>query len=204
MSSEQFSSFQIGKMLNVSRQAVNQWIDKGYILSYRTPGGHRRVRRADLMGFLRERNIPVPDILQKTLNNQVNEAQPRIMMIDDDEDFLVLMQQAILEQLPRAQVSLFSNAYDALVALGANPPDLLVLDLKMPNIDGLEVCRRLKSNQRTRALPILIVSAHESMQYRQTLNELGVTEVYPKSMSVLEIANRISDAVRTGISTSMR
>lgn len=203
MSSEQFSSFQIGKMLNVSRQAVNQWIDKGYIQSYRTPGGHRRVRRADLIGFLKERSIPIPEMLQKTLTDRVNEVQPRIMMIDDDEDFLVLMQQAILEQLPRAQVSLFSNGYDALVALGAHAPDLLILDLKMPNIDGLEVCRRLKSNQRTRNLPILILSAHEPEEYRQAFIELGVDQILCKSMSILDIASQISDQVRNGITAAL-
>lgn len=199
MTSEQFSSFQIGKMLNVSRQAVNQWIDKGYIQSYRTPGGHRRVRRADLIGFLKERKIPIPDVLQKSIDDRANEVQPRIMMIDDDEDFLVLMQQAILEQLPRAQVSLFSNGYDALVAIGANPPDLLVLDMKMPKIDGLEVCQRLKSNQRTKALPILVVTAHDSDDQLSVINELGVNQIVSKSKPILEIANRISDLVRIGL-----
>lgn len=201
MSSEQFSSFQIGKMLNVSRQAVNQWIDKGYIASYRTPGGHRRVRRADLLIFLKERSIPIPDVLLKSLAHQANEVQPRIMMIDDDEDFLVLMQQAILDQLPRAQVSLYSNGYDALVALGANVPDLLVLDLVMPNIDGLEICRRLKSNQRTRALPILIVSAHDSTEHYQTLHDLGVDQICTKSTPVLDLSSKISDIVRTTITS---
>lgn len=199
MTSEQFSSFQIGKMLDVSRQAVNQWIDKGYIQSYRTPGGHRRVRRADLIGFLKERKIPIPEVLQKSIDDRANEVQPRIMMIDDDEDFLVLMQQAILEQLPRAQVSLYSNGYDALVAIGANPPDLLVLDMKMPKIDGPEVCQRLKSNQRTKSLPIMMVTAHDSEIGLDQLSELGVSQVINKATPILEIASRISDMVRSGL-----
>lgn len=199
MTSEQFSSFQIGKMLDVSRQAVNQWIDKGYIQSYRTPGGHRRVRRADLIGFLKERKIPIPEVLQKSIDDRANEVQPRIMMIDDDEDFLVLMQQAILEQLPRAQVSLYSNGYDALVAIGANPPDLLVLDMKMPKIDGPEVCQRLKSNQRTKSLPIMMVTAHEAEADVAQLSELGVSQVINKATPILEIASRISDMVRSGL-----
>jgi excisionase family DNA binding protein len=186
-------------MLNVSRQAVNQWIDKGYIQSCRTPGGHRRVRRADLIGYLKERKIPIPEVLQKSIDDRANEVQPRIMMIDDDEDFLVLMQQAILEQLPRAQVSLFSNGYDALVALGANIPDLLVLDLKMPKIDGLEVCQRLKSNQRTKGLPILILSAHCSPEQVAAANELGVSQIVSKATPILELASRVSDLVRTGL-----
>jgi DNA-binding response OmpR family regulator len=121
------------------------------------------------------------------------------MMIDDDEDFLVLMQQAILEQLPRAQVSLFSNGYDALVAIGANTPDLLVLDMKMPKIDGLEVSQRLRSNQRTKALPIMILTAHSSEDQVAAATELGVNQFVSKSTPILEIASRISDLVRTGL-----
>lgn len=198
MSTEQFSSFQIGKMLNVSRQAVNQWIDKGYIPSYRTPGGHRRVRRADLLGFLKERNIPIPDVLQKSLADQANEVQPRIMVIDDDEDFLVLMHQAVLDQFPKAQVSLFSSGYDALVSIGAHIPDLLVLDLRMPNIDGTEICRRLRANQRTRNLPMMIVSAHDTSEVREALNGLEVDQISSKSQPIHEIVNQLSDLVRAG------
>lgn len=202
MTSEQFSSFQIGKMLNVSRQAVNQWIDKGYIQSYRTPGGHRRVRRADLMNFLKERNIPVPEVLLKSFSDN-GHVRSRIMVIDDDQDYLALIQQAIITQLPKADVMLFSNGYDALMALGANPPDLLVLDLKMPNIDGFEICARLKSNARTQMLPIFVVSALDGGELRQRLESLGVTAFCTKSSSVLEIGTRIADLVRTRLSSSM-
>ena len=203
MSSEQFSSFQIGKMLNVSRQAVNQWIDKGYISSYRTPGGHRRVRQVDLIGFLKDRNIPIPESLLKSMAMEANEIQPRIMVVDNDEDFLVLMQQAILEQLPRAQVTLFSNPFDALISTGTNVPDLLIFDLKMPSLDAMELFRHLRTNQRTRALSIFVVSDHDPMEWRQALKELGIDQVYVKSVSAGEIACQISDMVRAGLASTL-
>ena len=185
---QQFSSFQIGKMLNVSRQAVNQWIDKGYIISYRTPGGHRRVRRDDLMHFLRTRNIPVPPMLQEDADTQ----PPTMLVVDDDRDYLALLKHSLQEQFANAEITTFSNGYDALVALGATPPDLLILDLMMPAIGGEEVVKRLRENPVTRNMQILIVTGKDLDTAREMLKPHGVTEVVSKDATLDEIAERIN------------
>ncbi|MEN6626124.1 MAG: response regulator [Candidatus Sumerlaeia bacterium] len=197
----QFSSFQIGKMLNVSRQAVNQWIDKGYIKSYRTPGGHRRVKREDLLNFLKTRNIPVPEILAKETSSETAAFAPKIMLLDDDNDFLMLLQHAVLDKLPTAQITALNDGYDALVAIGADQPDLLVLDMRMPNIDGAEVCRRLKENPITSDLPIMIVTGHDTPQQHEELAHLNVDEILSKAMPLPDIATHIADFVKENLST---
>jgi len=193
MTVEQFSSFQIGKLLSVSRQAVNQWIDKGYMASYRTPGGHRRVRRNDLMDFLRERNIPVPEPLlrKRSPGHDSAAVRHRIMIVDDDEDFLELMKHAFLDQMSDIEVSLFDNGFDALVAIGSQLPDMLVLDLKMPKMDGVEVCRHLKQNPLTASLPIVVVTVHRVQQWEDHLKALNVHQIFSKTTPLLEIVDQI-------------
>lgn len=198
----QFSSFQIGKMLNVSRQAVNQWIDKGYIKSYRTPGGHRRVKREDLLTFLKTRSIPVPDILIQETEPAAAAFAPKIMLLDDDNDFLTLLQHAIMEKLPTAQIAGLNDGYDALVSIGAAQPDLLVLDMRMPNIDGTEVCRRLKENPITSDLPIIIVTGHDTPEQHQELTNLNVDEILSKSTPLTDLAGQIADFVKDNLSNS--
>lgn len=199
MASEQYSSFQIGKMLNVSRQAVNQWIDKGYIESYRTPGGHRRVRKEDLLSFLTSRNIPVPEAMQEKPNRNVKTGSPLVYMVDDDTDFLELMSQALKTNMPSAQLTLFDNGYDALIAIGAHQPDVLLLDLKMPNINGLEVCQHLKKNPKTADLPIIVVSAYDSQAWRENLESLKVDQFYSKTQPLLETAEKIAGYVNSRV-----
>ncbi|MCE5228102.1 response regulator [bacterium] len=196
----QFSSFQIGKMLNVSRQAVNQWIDKGYIKSYRTPGGHRRVKREDLLSFLKTRNIPIPEALATETQEAPGTFAPRIMCLDDDNDFLTLMQHAIMAKLPTAQLTALNDGYDALVSIGASQPDLLVLDMRMPNIDGAEVCRRLKENPITSELPIIIVTGHDTPDQHEELAHLNVDEILSKSTPIDELAGQIADFVKDNLS----
>ncbi len=198
----QFSSFQIGKMLNVSRQAVNQWIDKGYIKSYRTPGGHRRVKRDDLLNFLKTRNIPIPDMLANETEQAPAVFAPRIMLLDDDNDFLTLLQHAIMEKLPTAQITGLNDGYDALVSIGASQPDLLVLDMRMPNIDGTEVCRRLKENPITNDLPIIVVTGHDTPDQHQTLTRLSVDDILSKATPLPDLADRIAEFVKDNLSNS--
>jgi excisionase family DNA binding protein len=202
MSYEQFSSFQIGKMLNVSRQAVNQWIDKGYIHSYRTPGGHRRVRRDDLLNFLKTRNIPVPAVLQEFVAGGAPGAAaaavggPTVMMVDDDIDFSTLLISSLKKQFSDVDFQAFDNGFDALVSIGNNPPDVLTLDLKMPNINGLEICRRLKDNDLTREISIIIVTAHDTPEWRDALAQMGITQICSKSNPFNEIVDKIAETIR--------
>lgn len=192
MALEQFSSYQIGKMLDVSRQAVNQWIDKGYIRAYRTPGGHRRVRREDLIGFLEARGIPIPDSLHGLGAGEGTRQQIRVMVVDDDTDYSTLLTTALQERVAHIEIQTFNNGYDALVDIGAHAPDVVILDLQMPKIDGIEVCRRLKQNDRARNLPILVVTAHDSRENIEALRAMHVDQVFSKNEPLKDIADSLA------------
>jgi excisionase family DNA binding protein len=191
MASTQYSSFQIAKMLDVSRQAVNQWIDKGYIESYRTPGGHRRVARRSLVAFLHTRNYPIPRELASPDPQDARKQSLDIIMIDDDVDFLILVEQAMKEVLPQAGVRKFSNGLDGLIAIGVKRPDLLLVDMRMPDLDGAEVIKRLKTNIHTNSLPIIVITAYDELPTVQALRKLRVEQVIAKSKPLEEIVQEI-------------
>lgn len=197
MASQQYSSFQIGKMLNVSRQAVNQWIDKGYIQSYRTPGGHRRVNQQDLIDFLRERNIPLPDSLRQNSNGPKPHAQHHVMvMVHYDEDYLTLTRNAIISRRSNIQVSTFNNAIDLLMAIGVNMPDLLVMNLDMPFNYGLELIRRLRNNRLSENMPIMVLVREENPLVLNQLRELAIRSIQPRDQAFNMLADQIIDEVR--------
>lgn len=191
MTEKQYSSFQIANLLHVSRQAVNQWIDKGYIQSYRTPGGHRRVSREDLIEFLGSRNIPVPADLDAPSKGNHAQSPPlplSVVLIDDNDDYLTLLKQALSDTLPDVTVAKYANAMDGLIAIGAAPPDLLILDLRMPTMNGGEVIKRLKSNSRTNRLPIIVLTGVEDEDELQAVRKLRVEKIVSKNSPLGEIA----------------
>ena len=205
MAPQQYSSFQIGKMLNVSRQAVNQWIDKGYIQSYRTPGGHRRVNQQDLLAFLRERNIPLPELLRRNASGPKPHAQRHVMLlIHYDEDYLTLTRNAVISKRADIRVSTFNNAIDLLMAIGVNAPDLLVMNLDMPFNYGLELIRRLRNNELSEHLPIMVLVREENPLVLNQLSELAIRSIQPRGQTFNTLAVRIIDEVRQVASPVMK
>ncbi len=160
------TSHQVGRLLSVSRRSVNNWIEQGRIEAFRTPGGHRRVRATDLIAFLNANDMPIPSDLDVAVRR-------RIVIVDDDERQLRSYRR-LLHPLDRhAEVRLFTRGIDALLEIGAFAPDAVVLDILMPGLDGLEVCRRIKAGERTQHIDVLMCSGNLSGGVEIAAREAG-------------------------------
>jgi excisionase family DNA binding protein len=189
MSNAQFSSFQIAKMLGVSRQAVNQWIDKGFIASYRTPGGHRRVMLEGLVTFLNARKMPLPEELEGyAVAPSSLAAMAEVAIVDEDRGRAAAVEQALLKLAPKTRLRAFDNLVDGLLAIGARPPQLLLIDLDVAHACGAEAVRRLKANPATRAVRIVAIDADAAQQALHGEGELPVERVLLQGLSPMEIA----------------
>lgn len=117
----------------------------------------------------------------------MNSKLPLILIVDDDwmnRDLL----QAYLESY---QVQMASNGENALQLAAAHPPDLVLLDLRLPGMSGYEVCLRLKADEVTRYTPVLIISAMEGDEARQKALEAGADDFLLKPFDSLLLLARI-------------
>jgi DNA-binding response OmpR family regulator len=87
--------------------------------------------------------------------NELNKK--RILIADDEKDIRILVSQILGEE--KYKIYFASNGREAIESANENKPDLLILDLMMPEIDGVEVCRRLKQNKDTNKIPIIMLTA---------------------------------------------
>jgi excisionase family DNA binding protein len=147
------TSHEVGALLQVNPSSVKKWVNDGRITAHRTPGGHRRIRVADLVDFLHRHAIPVPQPL-------AGAARQRLLVVDDDPMALRAIDRRLKPYRGRVDIELTENGIDALVMVGSFKPDLIVLDVYMPELDGLEVCRRLKLKTETRHIGVIINTAH--------------------------------------------
>ena len=142
------TSYQVGSLLQVNPSSVNKWVKDGRIPAFRTPGGHRRIRAADLVAILQEHSMPVPQSLH-------NAAKKRLLIVDDDPKQLSALKRLFKAYRERLEVRYASNGIDALVQVGAFQPQMVLLDVYMSELDGIEVCRRLKTNPETESMSVL-------------------------------------------------
>lgn len=142
-----FTTHEVSKLLQVNPRSVINWIEQDLLDSYRTPGGHRRIRRDDLLAFLRRHRIPIPPALT---------ADKLKVLIVEDEDSIVQVLKTLFERQNLYKITSASDGITALIDIGTQRPDLLILDILIPGVDGLEVCRRIKENRENRTAIIAI------------------------------------------------
>jgi two-component system, OmpR family, response regulator MtrA len=118
-------------------------------------------------------------------------ALPLVLIADDDADILSLVR-AVLERAGNEVISVGDGA-QALASVIERKPDLAVLDISMPEIDGLEVLRRLRADSATRELPVVLLSARAQEADVKLGFDLGASAYVKKPFSPRELADRVAE-----------
>jgi excisionase family DNA binding protein len=142
-----YTTHEVSRLLHVNPRSVINWIEQNLLASYRTPGGHRRIRREDLLAFLHKHQIPTPAALIEEKFN---------ILIVDDEDEIVRLLKSFFERQGGYQIHSASDGITALIEVGRAKPDLMILDILIPGVDGIEVCRRIKEDHDNRTAIIAV------------------------------------------------
>jgi len=170
------STFAIGQMLHVDPGSVANWIDQGLLKAYRTPGGHRRVSTEDLIVFLRRHKMPIPKDLRP--------APVRILVVDDNPTITRLIAQAIKTAHPDFEVIEAHDGFKSGTIVATLRPDVVILDLRMPGIDGVEVCRMIKSQQLTKSVEVLAMTAYPSDDHVKQVLDMGAKACLNKPLDM--------------------
>ena len=120
--------------------------------------------------------------------------QPKILVVEDEPS-----QREVLAYNLKAEGFLVisaDNGEDALFLVEEEEPDLILLDWMMPNLSGIEVCRRLKSYNKTRAIPIIMVSARSEEVDKVRGLEIGADDYLVKPYSVIDLLARLRTQLR--------
>jgi len=185
------TSTEVGNLLQVNPSSVKKWVNEGYIIAFRTPGGHRRIRAADLVSFLDQHKIPVPKPLQEA-------GRRRVIVVDDDAGQLKALGRILKRYNERLDVQLVDSGIDALIRVGATRPHLVVMDVYMPGLDGVEVCRRLKANPETKDTAVILTSARMTADLETAARAAGARRALRKPIDVAAILDELGVAAQVG------
>jgi DNA-binding response OmpR family regulator len=122
-------------------------------------------------------------------------ARPRIAVVEDDEDLAFTLVYNLKKE-GRYEIERFAGGLVALDELLVRPPDLIVLDLNLPDVDGLTICRELKKHEETRRVPILMLTARVEERDKLLGFELGADDYVTKPFSMKELLARIAAQLR--------
>ena len=178
-----YTTGEVARLCQVTKRTVIKWIDGGKLKGYTIPGSkHRRVSAENLQSFMRANRIP----------DYGKVVRPRILIVDDDLDLLELLKDTLHD---RYDVDVASTALDAASRLAVFQPDVILLDIRLPDLSGLQVCRHFQSYKKSRNVPILTMSAYGGEIDPAEVRRSGADAFLPKPLRLMDLKQRIEAMV---------
>jgi len=178
-----YTTGEVARLCQVTKRTVIKWIDGGKLQGYTIPGSkHRRVAAENLRQFMKANRIP----------DYSGVVRARILIVDDDLDLLELLKDALHD---RYDVDVASTALDAAARLAVFQPDVILLDIRLPDLSGLQVCRHFQSYKKARNVPILTMSAYGGEIDPNEVRRSGADGFLPKPLRLVDLKKRIEAMV---------
>ena len=176
---------QIASTCQVTIPTVKRWIAEGHLSAFRTAGGHYRVTEEEFKRFLTAHRIPAGI-----------EGPPRILIIDDDTALLDTLAEAVSWKQGN-KVEVAQDGYEGLIKVGTFRPHLLILDLRMPGLDGFQVCRKVKADPLTQFIKILAITAYPQEDARERILEAGADGFLQKPFQLEALKAEVARLIGT-------
>ncbi len=179
-----FTTGEAAKICKVSQQTIIRCFDNGTLKGFRVPGSRfRRIPRDQLYSFMKDNGIPT-DALES--------GKKKLLIVDDDPDLVELISEGFFRD-GRFEIRSVNNGFDAGMGVKEFRPDLVILDVMLPDINGKEVCQRVRSDSSLDMVKILCISGMVEQDKVEALKESGATDFMQKPFAVEDLLDRSCD-----------
>ncbi len=176
---------QTSKYSNLDQETIIKLIDEGKIKADESVGGHRRVSREEIEKYMKENNIPIPDKIPE-------DNRKKILIADDDKIVVETIVQFLEEDKHGYELISAADGFEAQSQIKHFRPDLLILDIMMPDINGYEVCKKLKSDDETKDIKIVVLSAYLDDENYEKMKEYGADACFSKPLPLAKLGDEIA------------
>ena len=181
-----FTTFETAKLCHVSPLSIINWVNAGRLPAFRTPGGHRRIRREDLVRFMRDNGIPLPEELRE------GSGKPKVLVVDDEASIRELMAQHLSTRTPKSyEVLSAADGFEAGRIVASQRPDVVLLDLRMPGLDGFQICRTIKADPETSGTIVIAMTGFYSPETEARILECGAIRCFAKPVDPTALSSYI-------------
>ncbi len=190
-----FTTSEVAKYCAVTNDGVLKWIKSGKLRAFSTPGGHYRVAMDDFRAFLQKFDIPIDEAFFRGA-----QKSRTVLVVDDEADIREIVRRVLSEVEPGLRIEEAVDGYDAGIKIGALRPDLIVMDVRMPRVDGLSLCRSIRQNPDTKGIKILAITAFPEQDIIRRMYDAGADLCLIKPLQLehfrLEVLRLLNESTR--------
>jgi len=177
-----FTTGEAAKICKVSQQTIIRCFDSGQLKGFRVPGSRfRRIPREQLFNFMRDNGIPT---------DSLESGKRKVLVVDDDRDLVELIVD-VLERDGRFETRTVNNGFDAGMMVKEYRPDLIVLDVMLPDINGKEVCQRVRNDSSLDEVRIICISGMVEEDKISELKAAGANDFLQKPFDTERLIERL-------------
>ena len=178
MSERNYTTIDIAKLLDVTQKTVARWIDAGKLDAFVTPGGHRRVYAGVLAEFLKKHKMHLPPELEAM-------DKTRVLVVDDQASIVKAIVRFLNKEADKYDISTAADGFQAGQAISDHNPQLVILDIKLPGIDGFKVCESIR--KRNKDTKILAITGYDTPENKKKIMACGANAYLPKPFEMKKL-----------------
>jgi excisionase family DNA binding protein len=150
---EYYSTIEAAKLLGVSVRTVQLWVERGALEGWKTAGGHRRINAQSVDNYIAKHQTR-----ELSASARRGNSKRRVLIVEDNPTVCKFYEAAIKSWGLQIEVSVQKNGFDGLIEIGKRIPDLLIVDIYMPGMDGLQMINSLYKSETLSSEQIIIIS----------------------------------------------
>ena len=182
-----YTTGDIAEVFGVSRIAAYKWVKKGKISAFRIPGGRYKIEKKALLEFAKKSGLK-PDVLEK-------EEWHKVLIVDDEELITQSIKAFLESRYPTFYINIASDGFEAGRLITKIIPDIVILDLFLPGVNGFQLCRKIKSDENTKNIKIIAITGYPTEENVAKIKECGADAVLGKPFEMGELEKNIKKLI---------
>jgi excisionase family DNA binding protein len=201
-SSNYYTTLEVAKMLGMAVRSIQLMVDRGDLQAWKTPGGHRRITRESLERWLAGTRSGVSASQGPKLEGGRGRRRgaavhyPRVLLIEDSSHFQNLVSMLVKQKFPGVDLHIANDGITGLVSFGQLQPDLIIVDILLPGIDGATMITGLKRHALFGNCKLIVLTSLDQEQRAPYAFALQDVPVVHKPRLVNELPGLIEDALK--------
>ncbi|MBQ0165589.1 MAG: response regulator [Treponema sp.] len=176
-----YSALEVANICGVVNQTAINWIRKGHLKAFKTPGGQYRVYSEDLLIFMRSRNMRIPLELEQGTHT--------LLIVDDDKGLNNVLAKYMGKNFEGFQIYQAYDGFEAGTLLAEKKPDLIFLDLNLPGIDGFSLCSKIKESDAFGKPLVFVMTSLSDEESEMRVRAMGIEEFFRKPLTLPDLAD---------------